>query len=129
MDTLQKTLDDHVKQVRLSTRLTQSPVCLVGAEQDYSPQLEKLLASQGGGSKSRRILELNPEHQILHRLKKRYEQDDRDPLLEQYAELLYGQALLSEGSELPDPGKFSQLVADLMLRDSGDGATLQEAQT
>ncbi len=58
MELMQKHLDEHVKQVRLSSRLTASPACLVGAEHDYSPQMEKLLqAGKGGGPKQRRILE------------------------------------------------------------------------
>jgi molecular chaperone HtpG len=69
LEALQKKLDQHVKHVRLSGRLTESPACLVGAEHDYSPQLEKLLLKgKGGGLKQRRILELNPEHEVLGRL-------------------------------------------------------------
>ncbi|MFL6237440.1 MAG: molecular chaperone HtpG, partial [Thermoanaerobaculia bacterium] len=57
LEALQKRLDEWVKQVRLTNRLTASPVCLVGAEHDYSPQLEKLLQKgKGGGPKQRRIL-------------------------------------------------------------------------
>jgi len=63
---LQKSLDEYVKEVRLSTRLVSSPACLVGSEIDYSPQLERLLQkAKGGGPKQRRILELNPNHEIL----------------------------------------------------------------
>jgi molecular chaperone HtpG len=59
-------LDKDVKQVRLSSRLVSSPACLVGIEMDYSPQLERLLQKgKGGGPKSRRILELNPNREIF----------------------------------------------------------------
>ncbi len=115
LDLLQKKLDEHVKQVRLTNRLTTSPVCLVGAEHDYSPQLEKLLQKgKGGGPKQRRILELNPKHDILGKLKSRFEQDQNDPVLDQYAQLLFGYGVLAEGSEMPEPTKFNKAVAELM---------------
>ncbi len=116
MELMQKHLDEHVKQVRLSSRLTASPACLVGAEHDYSPQMEKLLqAGKGGGPKQRRILELNPKHPILEKLHARFDADKEDPLLPDYAELLMGYALVAEGTELVDPVRFNQLVAEVML--------------
>ncbi len=115
LDALQKRLDEHVKQVRLSSRLTSSPACLVGAEHDYSPQLEKLLMKgKGGGPKQRRILELNPKHEILTRLAERHGKDADDPLLADYADLLFGYGLLAEGSEMPDPPRFNQALTRLM---------------
>jgi molecular chaperone HtpG len=117
LEMLQKKLDTNVKQVRLTNRLTNSPVCLVGAEHDYSPQLEKLLQKgKGGGPKQRRIMELNPNHDIVAKLKSRFDQDAADPVLDDYAELLFGQGLLVEGSELPDPVRFNRALADLMTR-------------
>ena len=116
MELMQKHLDEHVKHVRLSSRLTASPACLVGAEHDYSPQMEKLLqAGKGGGPKQRRILELNPKHPILEKLHERFDADKDDALLPDYADLLMGYALLAEGTELVDPVRFNQLVADVML--------------
>ena len=89
--------------MRLTSRLTTSPVCLVGAEHDYSPQLEKLLQKgKGGGPKQRRIMELNPKHDILDKMQHRFEQDKDDPVLDDYAQLLFGYGLLAEGGELPD---------------------------
>ena len=117
LDLLQKKLDANVKQVRLTNRLTSSAVCLVGAEHDYSPQLEKLLQKgKGGGPKQRRIMELNPNHEILGKLKSRFDQDQNDPVIDDYAELLFGQGLLVEGSEIPDPVRFNRALADLMTR-------------
>jgi molecular chaperone HtpG len=117
LETLQKKLDTWVKQVRLTSRLTNSPVCLVGAEHDYSPQLEKLLQKgKGGGPKQRRILELNPKHDILAKMSERFEKDAEDPVLEDYAQLLFGYGLIAEGGELPDPVRFNKAVADLMVR-------------
>jgi molecular chaperone HtpG len=117
LEHLQKKLDTWVKQVRLTHRLTASPVCLVGAEHDYSPQLEKLLQKgKGGGPKQRRIMELNPKHDILARLNERFGKDPNDPMLDEYAELLFGYGLIAEGGELPDPVRFNRAVADLMTR-------------
>ncbi|HEY7215355.1 MAG TPA: molecular chaperone HtpG, partial [Thermoanaerobaculia bacterium] len=117
LEAMQKKLDEHVKQVRLTNRLTSSPVCLVGAEHDYSPQLEKLLQKgKGGGPKQRRIMELNPNHEILAKMSARFEKDPSDPLLDDYANLLFGYGLIAEGGELPDPVRFNRAVADLMTR-------------
>jgi molecular chaperone HtpG len=117
LELMQKKLDPWVKQVRLSNRLTASPVCLVGAPHDYTPQMERLLLSgKGGGPAQRRIMELNPEHPILGRLHERFEANQEDPLIGDYAELLLGYGLLAEGAELPDPAKFNRLVAGLMER-------------
>ncbi len=115
LEALQKELDEHVKQVRLSNRLTNSPVCLVGTEFDYSPQLERLLQKgKGGGPKQRRIMELNPKHQIFLKLQDRFQKNAEDPAIGSYAQLLLGYALIAEGSELPDPVRFNQLVAEVL---------------
>jgi molecular chaperone HtpG len=114
---IQEHLDQYVKEVRLTNRLTTSPVCLVGAEMDYSPQLERLLQmGQGGRPKQRRIMELNPQHEIFNRIRERFQQQKDDAAIGKYAELLLGYALLAEGSELPDPVNFNRLVAELMLQ-------------
>jgi molecular chaperone HtpG len=117
LELLQKKLDEQVKQVRLTSRLTASPVCLVGADHDYSPQLEKLLQKgKGGGPKQRRIMELNPNHRIVAGLKERFDKDQSDPAIAEYAELLLGYGLLAEGTELPDVPRFNRAVAELMTR-------------
>ncbi len=115
MELLQAKLDEHVKEVRLSTRLTASPVCLVGSDFDYSPQLERLLR-QGNldAPKQKRIMELNPTHPILSKMQDQFDQDKEAAVLGDYAELLLGYGLIAEGSELHDPVKFTQLVATLM---------------
>jgi molecular chaperone HtpG len=117
LERLQKELDEHVKHVRLSSRLTASPACLVGADHDYSPQLEKLLQKgKGGGPKQRRILELNAEHPILVGMLERSGADAESFPVADYAHLLFGYATLAEGSELPDAARFNRAVAALMER-------------
>jgi len=114
---MQKMLDQHVKQVRLSNRLVASPACLVGTEMDYSPQMERLLQKgKSGGPRQRRILELNPNHEIFAKLQERFRQNQEDKAIGEYAELLLGYALLAEGSEIPEPTKFNRLVVGLMLK-------------
>ena len=112
---LKDKLDEHIKEVRLTNRLTSSPVCLVGAEHDYSPQLERLL-KKGDTPKQKRIMELNPDHVIVTKLKERFEKDPTDTLLSDYAELLLGYGLLAEGSPIPDPVRYNQVLVDLMTR-------------
>jgi molecular chaperone HtpG len=114
---MQSALDEHVKQVRLSGRLVTSPACLVGTEMDYSPQMERLLQKgKGGGPRQRRILELNPSHEIFVKLRERFRQSKEDKAVGKYAELILGYALLAEGSEIPEPAKFNRLVVELMLK-------------
>ena len=110
---LQKKLDDRVKEVRLSGRLTSSPACLVISEGDVSPHLEKLLNQvKGETTKQKRIMELNPNHEIVAKMRDRAS----DPMLDDFAEVLYGYALLAEGSELQDPLKFNQAVIRVLAR-------------
>ena len=114
---IQLNLDEYIKEVRLSTRLTSSPVCLVGEAADMTPQMEELMRSMGQSMpKTKRILEVNPSHPILVQLKQKFDNNKKDPVLKDYSELLYGQALLAEGNQPPDPGKFSKSIADLMAK-------------
>ena len=120
---IQKHLDQYVKEVRLTNRLTTSPVCLVGTDMDYSPQMERLLQmGEGGRPKQRRIMELNPEHEIFNRIIARFQQDKDEVELGKYADLLLSYALLAEGSELIDPVLFNQRVAELMIRSLSSNA-------
>jgi molecular chaperone HtpG len=114
---LRAALQDHVKDVRLSTRLTESAVCLVGDAGDMTPQMQEMLRRAGRDAPAvKRILEVNGAHPILARLQAVVERDAADPRIAEYAELLYGQAVLAEGGQLPDPAGFSKRVADLMAR-------------
>jgi molecular chaperone HtpG len=116
LESIQKYLDQNVKQVRLSNRLVASPVCLVGTEIDYSPQLERLLQKgKGGGPKQRRIMELNAKHPIFEKLLDRFKRDKEDKAIGEYSELLFGYGLLAEGSEIEDPVRFNKVLSDLMV--------------
>ncbi len=113
---LRAKLQDEVKDVRLSSRLRESPACLVGDEGDLSPQMQELFRRAGQDVPAmKRILELNPTHPILTKLRQLHALDANDPRLALYAELLYGQAVLAEGGTLTDPAAFSRRVSELML--------------
>lgn len=119
-DAMQGALDSHVKEVRLSSRLTSSAVCLVGEEQDMSPQLERMFQAANttgmDAPSQKRILEINPDHAVLSKLQVMFNENKDDAKIADYAQLLHGQALLAEGSPLPDPVAFGGLVADLMVQ-------------
>jgi len=110
-------LQEQVKEVRLSKRLTRSAVCLVGEAGDLSVQMEDALRKMGRDvPRAKRTLELNPDHPIAARLQELFARDPKAPELEQSARVLYAQALLAEGAQLPDPAEFSGLLSDVLLR-------------
>ncbi len=110
-------LQDDIKEVRLSSRLTSSLSCLVTDASAPTPQMEKLMEQLGQTiPKVKRILELNPKHELLDKMAQLSSNNPSDSTLKDYAELIYGQALLAEGAQLKDPAQFSKLVADLMVK-------------
>ncbi len=117
---LQETLSDHVKEVRLSTRLTESPACLITDAFGMTPALARLYRASGQAVPvSKRILELNPNHPLVTGLRqahKKAEDDAARTELAETAELLYGTALLAEGGALEDPARFAELLADRLAR-------------
>lgn len=111
-------LEDKVKEVKLSHRLISSPSCLVRDENALGPQMEKLLKSVGQTvTEVKPILELNPEHIIVKRL----QGDLDDAQIKEWSLILFEQALLAEGSALPDPAAFVQRMNKLWMEmfDSG----------
>ncbi|MEN3608462.1 molecular chaperone HtpG [Plantactinospora sp. ZYX-F-223] len=110
-------LGENVKEVRLSSRLTTSPACIVGDAQDMTPTLEKMYRAMGQDMPAvKRILELNPTHPLVTGLREAYGQRKDDPTVAETAELLYGMALLAEGGELGDPARFTRLLAERLAR-------------
>ncbi|MDT0528923.1 molecular chaperone HtpG [Micromonospora sp. DSM 115977] len=111
------TLADSVKEVRLSSRLTTSPACVVGDAHDITPTLEKMYRAMGHEVPTvKRILELNPGHPLVTGLRKAHEQGGTEESLKETAELLHGLALLAEGGELADPSRFTRVLADRLAR-------------
>ncbi|MBM0238894.1 molecular chaperone HtpG [Micromonospora sp. ATA32] len=110
-------LADSVKEVRLSSRLTTSPACVVGDAHDMTPTLEKMYRAMGHEVPTvKRILELNPDHPLVAGLRTAHERGGSEEALAETAELLYGMALLAEGGELADPSRFTRILADRLAR-------------
>ncbi|QKV98708.1 molecular chaperone HtpG [Streptomyces sp. NA02536] len=114
---MRERLDEEVKEVRLSTRLTVSPACLVADANDLTPALENMYRAMGQEvPRARRILELNPDHALVKGLNEAYgEREDRSELTDT-AELLYSLAVLAEGGRPKDPARFVRLMADRLER-------------
>ena len=107
-------LQDDIKEVRLSGRLTDSPACLVGDADDASPQLEQMMRQLGQDPpKTKRILEVNPDHPFITRLSVIHTRNADSPALKTYAQLLHGQAILAEGGTLSDPSAYSRIVMEV----------------
>jgi molecular chaperone HtpG len=112
---IRSAIQNEVKEVRLSSRLKQSPSCLVIDEGDLSPQLEAMLRQAGQEVPERKpILELNPDHAIMKKLQAIFEADGTDARLSEYAQLLFGQAVLAGGGQLADPAAFTRKLSGLM---------------
>jgi len=114
---LKETLSDHVTQVRLSNRLTESPACLITEAFGMTPALARMYQASGQvvpGAK--RILELNPKHALVAALQQGHKTRADDSSLAETAELLYGTALLAEGGALDDPARFAGMLADRLAQ-------------
>jgi molecular chaperone HtpG len=114
---LKETLIDHVKEVRLSTRLTDSPACLITDAFGMSPALARIYQASGQNIPiGKRILELNPDHPLITGLRQAHQDRPDDSTVAETAELLYGTALLAEGGALDDPARFAELLANQLTR-------------
>ncbi len=116
VDYLKNTLGEKVSEVRFSARLTESPCCLITEGNALSPHMERLFkAMHQEIPVSKRILELNPEHPLVEAFFAACSREEDQTALAAYANVLYDQALLSEGSPLPDPAAFAKQVSELLL--------------
>ncbi|NRA09529.1 MAG: molecular chaperone HtpG [Myxococcales bacterium] len=114
---LRAALQEQVSEVRLSSRLRDSAACLVREEGELSPQMAQILRQAGREvPETKPILEVNAGHALLAKLKERVAAEPGDDRIAEYAELLFAQALLSEGGRLPDPAAFSRRLGELMER-------------
>ena len=109
LDRLKATLKDRVKDVRVTTRLVDSPACLVVEEGDMSAHLARMLKQAGQTApKGQPILEINAEHALVKRLETSAHFDDM-------ANILFDQAVLAEGGHLDDPASYVRRVNSLLL--------------
>ncbi len=120
IELIQKHLDAEIKEVKLSTRLTDSACCLVADEMGMNANMERIMKAMNQDVPPvKRILELNPNHPLMPKLLAEVEKDAASSILTDYADLLYNQALLTEGSAIKDPAHFGQLVSKLMMEGLG----------
>lgn len=111
----------EVKEVRLSARLKDSPSCLVSDEEALGAHMERLLKRMGKESEipqTQRILELNPHHAVVKALQGLHQANPNDPRVENYARLLYEQALITAGLPLQHPSEFAKRLNELLIRDT-----------
>lgn len=109
-DKLQEVLTESIKEVRLTNRLTESPACLVADETDPGANLERIMKAMGQDAPtSKPILEINPDHDIIKKL------DVENASFEDWAQVLFDQAALSEGAQIKDPAKYVKLVNKLLV--------------
>ena len=117
LTTMKDSLGDKVKEVRLSSRLTDEAACGV-ADEGMSLEMEKYLANdpmaKGQGMKAVKILELNPEHPLFEKLQK-LEKEDPDTL-KKYTSVLYDQSLLAQGLSIDDPKEYAKSITELMMK-------------
>jgi molecular chaperone HtpG len=117
IDKVKKSLGERIKDVRVTRRLTDSPACLVADEHDPSANLARMLKAAGQRAPaSKPILEINPRHPVVLRLK------DEERHFDDWALVLFDQALLAEGGQLDDPAAFVKRINQLML-EMTDGKT------
>ncbi|MFK4868846.1 molecular chaperone HtpG [Streptomyces sp. CSMPJR101] len=110
-------LAEDIKEVRLSTRLTVSPACVVSDAQDLTPALEQMYRAMGQEvPRTKRILELNADHPLVKGLNQAFKNDDDRTRLAESAELLHTLAVLAEGGQAKDPARFVKLVAERLER-------------
>jgi molecular chaperone HtpG len=120
LDFMKEKLSD-VKEVRLSNRLKESACCLVASEGEMGAHMERLLKRMGKGREVpayKRVLEINANHPAIVALHKLYEKDPADLRNVKYSQLLYDQAVLTEGSKVKDPVAFTQRINELLVRDA-----------
>ena len=112
LEHLKATLGERVAEVRVSSRLTESPACLVLAEHALGPQMRKILAASGQEiPEAKPVLEVNPGHPLVVRIGSETDDERRDDL----ACLLYDQAALAAGEALEDPAGFVRRLNRLLL--------------
>ena len=110
---IKTTLGDKVKEVRVTHRLTDSPACLVSGEHDLSGNLERILKAAGQNTPSSKpALEINPQHALVSKLNA----ESDDARFNDWAHLLFEQALLAEGGQLEDPASFVRRLNGLLTQ-------------
>ena len=117
VDYLKTELGEEVSEVRFTARLTESPCCLIVDGSALPPHMERLFkAMHQEVPVSKRILELNTDHELIGALNAMVGVEDKKEELSQLTSILWNQALLAEGSPLKDPAAFAKAVTGLLLK-------------
>ncbi len=112
LEGVKKELEAQVEDVRVSTRLTDSPCCLVAKEYALPPSMARMMRAMGQGAPDeKRILEVNASHPLVKKVAALTGQEFSDAVT-----LLYDSALIAEGSPVADGAKFAKLLAELMMK-------------
>jgi molecular chaperone HtpG len=112
VDRLQEALKDRVKEVRVTLRLVDSPACVVVGQNELSPHLLRMLKAAGQEAPDvKPVLEINPEHALIARIR-----DAKDDEFGDWAKLLLDQAMLAEGAQIADPAAFVKRMNALLLK-------------
>jgi molecular chaperone HtpG len=115
LELMKEELKGLVGEVRISGRLKDSAVCLVAGEHDLDPKMVKMFQAMGQDvPKGQRVLEVNPNHELIARMKELFAADRNSAQLKEYIGLLYDQALLLEGDRPRDPVAFAKALSKLM---------------
>ena len=110
VDKLKTTLDGRAQDVKVSTRLVDSPACLVVGEGELSPQMIQMLKQMGQDvPESKPTLEINPEHPLIKKL-------DGNAQFDDLAQVIFDQALLADGGQLDDPAAYLKRVNELLMK-------------
>ena len=112
IEKIKKSLGDKVKDVKVTHRLTDSPSCLVVGEHDISGNLERILKAAGQNTPDNKpILEINPKHALIEKLEQKITAQEFD----EYASVIFDQALLAEGGQLEDPVSYVNRIKQLII--------------
>ena len=123
---IKKALGERVADVRVSRRLTSTAACLVSKEGDPGANFERIMRMLDDNTQTKkRVLEVNPKHAVLQNMAKLVERDAESPNIQLWSEMLYQQALLSEGV-VEDPAKLVEQIQQLLI-DSSNQTLANEA--
>ena len=113
IERIKESLGEQVEDVRVTDRLTESPACIVGGDNEMGSQLARMMQAAGQQvPETKPILEINPEHELIKRL----ENEQDEARFKDWVEVLFGQAVLSERGQIDNPSSFARQLNKLLLQ-------------
>ena len=108
-------LESKIEDIRLSSRLKNSPACLVNGAGALTPQMEQMMRAMGQPvPESKQILEINPTHPVIENLNELYKKDPKSEELQDWVSLLFEQALIAEGRQVPDAEAYTKRINKML---------------